>query len=127
MAEGASQLHIEERRADDVTILVLTGEMIVDDGDLAFGRKITKLIEGGQLKILLDLAGVGQIDSSSVGMIVAKAKVVRAGGGDMKLIRLTNRTQRLLSMMKLTPVFETFEDEDAAVRSFARDPGGEKS
>jgi anti-sigma B factor antagonist len=122
MAEGASRLQIAERQVDDVTVLVLSGEMLVDDGDLAFGRKIAELIARGQVKLIIDLAAVSHIDSSGVGMMVAKAKAVRAAHGDMKLVRLTSRTQRLLSMMKLVLVFETFEDEASAVRSYSWKP-----
>ena len=122
MAEGASRLQIAEHQVDDVTVLVLSGEMLVDDGDLAFGRKIVELIARGQVKLIIDLAAVSHIDSSGVGMMVAKAKAVRAAHGDMKLVRLTSRTQRLLSMMKLVLVFETFDDEASAVRSYSWKP-----
>ena len=122
MAEGASRLQIAEHQVDDVTVLVLSGEMLVDDGDLAFGRKVVELIARGQVKLIIDLAAVSHIDSSGVGMMVAKAKAVRAADGDMKLVRLTSRTQRLLSMMKLVLVFETFDDEASAFRSYSWKP-----
>jgi anti-sigma B factor antagonist len=122
MAEGASRLQIAEHQVDDVTVLVLSGEMLVDDGDLAFGRKIVELIARGQVKLIIDLAAVSHIDSSGVGMMVAKAKAVRTAHGDMKLVRLTSRTQRLLSMMKLVLVFETFDDEESAIHSYSWKP-----
>ena len=122
MAEDASRLQIAERQVEDITVLVLTGEMLVDDGDLAFGRKIVELIARGHVKLVVDLAGVNHIDSSGVGMMVAKAKAVRAAHGDMMLVRLTSRTQRLLSMMKLALVFETFDDEESALRSYSWKP-----
>lgn len=40
----------------------------------------------------------------------------------MRLVHLTSRSQRLLGMMKLLIVFEVFEDEAAAIRSFAARP-----
>jgi anti-sigma B factor antagonist len=118
MAE--SKLTIEERRAGDVTILVLTGEMLLDDGDLAFRRRIHDLIDRGFAKIVLDLGGVTYIDSSGVGMLVAKLKTLKEHGGDMRLAHLSRRAESLLGMLKLLIVFETFENEAAAVRSFAR-------
>ena len=56
MAE--SKLTIAERHAGDVTILVLTGQMLVDDGDLAFGKRIRDLVDRGFEKVVLDLGGV---------------------------------------------------------------------
>jgi anti-sigma B factor antagonist len=122
MAGLPSRLQIAERGAGDVTILHLTGEITLDDGDLAYGRKINELLERNQTRILVDLSEVTRIDSSGIGMLAAKVKFVRDKGGDVRLLRLTNRTQNLVSMLKLTLVFETFEDEALALQSFARRP-----
>jgi anti-sigma B factor antagonist len=116
MAE--SKLTIDERQAGDVTVLVLTGQMVLDDGDLAFGRRISDLVERGSIKILLDLGGVTYIDSSGVGMLAYQLKTVKRHGGDIKLLHLTRRAESLLGMMKLLLVFESFQDEALAVRSF---------
>ena len=115
-----SKLTIEERQSGDVTILVLTGQMLLDDGDLAFGRRIRDLADRGFVKIVLDLGGVSYIDSSGVGMIVAKLKTLKGRGGDMRMLHLNRRAESLFGMLKLLVVFETFQDEAAAVGSFAR-------
>jgi anti-sigma B factor antagonist len=119
-----SKLHIDERQLDDVTLLVLTGEMLLDDGDLAFRRRIHELVERGRVKILVDLAGVTYIDSSGVGMMAAKLKTVRESGGDIRLLRLNARGNRLLSVAKLHTAFEIFQDETMARRSFEVRPRG---
>ena len=116
MAE--SKLTIEERHAGDVTVLVLTGQMLLDDGDLAFGKRISDLINRGSAKIVLDLGGVTYIDSSGVGMIVFQLKTLKQKGGDMKLLHLNRRAESLFGMLKLLMMFDRFEDEAAAVRSF---------
>jgi anti-sigma B factor antagonist len=123
MPESVSRLQIAERRANGVTILVLTGEILLDDGDLAFRKKVHEILDRGDLNILVDLAGVTYIDSSGVGMIVAKLKTVTDKGGRMKLLHLTRRSQRLLALMKLSLVFETFDDEALGVRSFSWNAG----
>ena len=84
MAE--SKLTMEERQAGDVTVLVLTGQMLLDDGDLAFGKRIRDLVDRGFKKVVLDLGGVTYIDSSGVGMLVAKLKTLKDNGGDMRLL-----------------------------------------
>jgi anti-anti-sigma factor len=117
-----SRLQIAERRIGDVTVLVLSGEMLVDDGDLALRQQIHDLLEQDRNKILIDLAAVTHIDSAGVGMMVAKQKTVRDRGGDVKLLHLTSRSQRLLALMKLASVFEAFEDEHTAVESFVTPP-----
>lgn len=118
MAE--SKLKIDERQSGDVTVLVLTGQMLLDDGDLAFRQRIHDLVDRGLVRVVLDLGGVTFIDSSGVGMLVAKLRTLQQNGGDLKLLNLNRRAESLLGMLKLLIVFERFEDEAAAVRSFAR-------
>ena len=115
----SSRLQIAERANGDATVLVLTGQMTIDDGDLAFGRKVDELAGNGQVKLILDLGGVDYIDSSGIGMLVAKMHTARRLHGDIKLVKLTRRTQSLLSTLKLALVFETFDDEEAAVKRYA--------
>ena len=117
-----SALTIAERHVDDVTVLALTGRMLVDDGDLLFGRKIRELVDLGHVRIVADLGGLTYIDSSGVGMLVGKLKSVRESGGDIRLLHVTTRGQRLFGMLKILTVFETFEDEAQAIRSFAVRP-----
>src|SRR5262245_56789356 len=98
--------------------------MLLDDGDLLFRRQIHDLVDRGRIKILVDLAGVTYIDSSGVGMMAANLKTVRDKGGDIRLLRLNTRGHRLFSVAKLHTVFEIFNDEAMAVRSFEHRPRG---
>lgn len=115
----SSRLQIAEHANGDATVLVLTGHITVDDGDLALGRKVDELAANGQVKLILDLGGVDYIDSSGIGMLVAKMNTARRLQGDIKLVKLTRRTQSLLSTLKLALVFETFDDEETAVKRYA--------
>ena len=117
-----SALSIAEHEIDEVTVLTLTGQMLLDDGDLAFGRKIRDLVDRGHVKIVLDLGGLTYIDSSGVGMLIGKLKMVRENRGDIRLLHVTTRGQRLFGMLKILTMFETFEDEAQAVRSFSARP-----
>ena len=118
-----SKLTITERQSGDVVVLTLAGQMVLDDGDLLFYRKIAELTGRGLVKVIVDLGGVTYIDSSGVGMLAAKLKHLRERGGDMRLLNLTRGSQRLFGMLKLLIVFETFDDEAAALRSFVARPG----
>jgi anti-sigma B factor antagonist len=118
-----SKLSIVERQVDDVTILVLAGEMLLDDGDLLYGRRIDEVLAAGHVKILLDLADVTYIDSSGVGMLAATLKAARARQGDIRLLRVSSKGQRLLSLLRLKTLFEAFDDEAMALKSFQWRPG----
>lgn len=121
MGEQASKLQIAQRQVGDVTVLTLTGEITLDDGDLAFGRRVDDLVlKQGHRKILVDMGGVTYVDSAGVGMMAAELKIIGAKGGVLKLLNLSGHSHRLLAMMKLMTVFETFDDEALAIQSFSR-------
>jgi anti-sigma B factor antagonist len=121
MADG-SKLQIAEGRQGDVAVLTLSGQLTLDDGDLAFGRYVDEMIASGTRRIVVDLAGVSYIDSAGVGMMVAESQRVSQQGGAMRLARLTARSHHLLAMLKLKFVFEIYDDVESAVRSFAFRP-----
>jgi anti-sigma B factor antagonist len=79
---------------------------------------VTKLVDGGKTKILLNLAVVRYVDSAGLGEIVGCYTTVRRKGGKLKLINLTKKIQDLLAITKLLTVFETYDSEEEAVRSF---------
>ena len=116
MAE--SKLSIVERESGDVTILELSGQILLDDGDLAIRQRVHDLADRGRTKLVVNLAAVTYIDSAGVGMLAGKLKTLRERGGDLKLLNLTSRGQRLFGMMKLHLMFETFDDEAMAVKSY---------
>ena len=115
---SVSKLSIDEHEVGDVTILVLSGQLVLDDGDLALRRRIHELVDRGRIKIVLDMAAVTYIDSAGVGMVVGKLKTVRERGGDMKLLNLNLRGLRIFGMTRLLFVFDTFETEEMAAKSF---------
>jgi anti-sigma B factor antagonist len=64
------------------------------------------------------MGDVSYIDSSGIGELVSSFTSVTNGGGSLKLLNLGKRVQDLLQITKLYTVFETHDDEAAAVRSF---------
>ena len=112
-------MQIEERPVGDVIVLDLKGKVTLGDGDQLLKDKINSLVNQGQRKILLNLEGVPYIDSAGLGEIVRTYTTVSRQGGSLKLVNLTKRITDLLSITKLLTVFETFESESEAVRSFS--------
>ena len=112
-------MHIEERAVGDVMVLDLKGRVTLGEGDELLKDKINSLINQGQKKLVLNLAEVPYIDSAGLGEIVRTYTTVSRQGGSLKLLSLTKRITDLLSITKLLTVFETFESEQDAVKSFA--------
>ena len=112
-------MQIDERQAGDVTILDVKGKLTLGAGDEVLKDKINSLIHQGQKKLLLNLESVPYIDSAGLGEIVRTYTTVSRQGGSLKLLSLTKRITDLLAITKLLTVFETYDHEADAVRSFS--------
>ncbi len=113
-------MKIEERPIGSVIVLDLAGKLAAGDGDGLLKDKINSLTMQGHRQILLNLGGVSYIDSNGLGELVASHTTVTRNGGQIKLLNLTTRVQDLLAICRLSTVFETFDSEADALRSYER-------
>jgi anti-sigma B factor antagonist len=97
----------------------LRGEVRIGEGSIALRDAIRNLADTGKNKLLLNLAGVSYIDSSGIGELIANYTTVSRQGGQLKLLKLTDRVQNLLVITKLLTVFDAYEDEAEALKSFS--------
>jgi anti-sigma B factor antagonist len=113
------RMDIAERTVSDVTVLDLKGKMTLGEGDELLKDKINSLLASNKKKLVLNLEGVPYIDSAGLGEIVRTYTTVSRQGGSLKLLNLTKRIEDLLSITKLLTVFDTFDSEAEAVKSFS--------
>jgi anti-sigma B factor antagonist len=116
-----SSLQISKRTVDGVLVLDLKGPITIGEGNIDLHRMIRSLVEQNEKRILLNLGDVTYIDSSGLGELVAGYTSVERNGGEMKMINLTKRVTELMMITKLLTVFDVFDDEPAAIKSFAAD------
>ena len=115
-------MDIDKRRIGDVTILDLKGKLTIGGGAELLHDTVTSVVFQGDRKLLLNLAGVPYMDSGGLGELVRCSWVVTKVSGSVKLVNLTSKITDLLAITKLTNVFDTFDSEDEAVRSFPDTP-----
>ncbi len=97
---------IKTRQVDGVTILDLSGRIVLGEGSVQLRDTIKELIAKGQKHILLNLGDVNYIDSSGLGELVSAFTTVRNAGGELKLLSLTKKVHDLLQITKLYTVFD---------------------
>ena len=107
------------RQVGDVSVVDAVGRITLGEGSSTFRDCLRDLVSKGSTKILLNLGEVSYIDSSGIGALVSGFTTATNHGGRLKLLNLNKRVQDLLQITKLYTVFDVFEDEAAAVRSFA--------
>jgi anti-sigma B factor antagonist len=107
------------RHVGDVTVIDAAGRITLGEGASAFRDRIRELANSSKQKILLNLADVSYIDSSGIGELVSGFTTISGNGGHLKLVGLSKRIKDLLQITKLYTVFDVYDDEAEAVRSFS--------
>ena len=111
-------LYINQRRVEDVTILDLKGRERLRGVTVALHKSIRCLSDEGKIQILLDLAWIKHIDSVGLGELVSSHVTLDNKGGALKLMHLTESVRELMTITKLLPVFDVYDDEAEALAGF---------
>lgn len=110
---------IEERRLGAVTVLDLIGELRTGGSRVVLHEAIKRLSREGRNQILLNLAGLSAIDASGLGTLLRSTVGINKGGGQLKLLHPARALREMMSITKLSEVFDMFESESEAVAAFA--------
>ena len=106
------------RSVDGVEVIALQGKITIGSGDSQLREVITNALNTGKNNILLDMSGVTTIDSSGIGELVGSYTTVTNRGGKLKLLHLPAKLNELLHVTQLITVFEVYENEGDAVKSY---------
>ena len=107
-----------------MTVLDLAGKLTIDQGAQRLKDKINSLIVQKRTAIVLNLGDVSYIDSGGLGQLVSCYSTLTKATGRLKLLHVSKRNHDLLSITRLVTVFDTFDSEDEAVKSFHQLPAG---
>lgn len=105
---------------DDITVLNLSGSLILGEGTRLFRQLIEDAIHLGKIHLIVNLAEVYRVDSTGLGELVRAHTTLLKHGGGMKLLKLRPKAQELMHLTRLYTVLELFEDESTAVKSFRK-------
>jgi anti-sigma B factor antagonist len=106
------------RDVGDVRVLDLEGKITIGAGDIELRQNIDDSVAAGRKNILLNLKGVSHIDSSGIGEMVGCFTTVARKGGKMKLLNLTQKINDILQVTQLITVFDVYDNETEALKSF---------
>ena len=114
----AAHVDIGVRENEGITILDLSGRLVVSESLNDLRECVRRLLAEGHTRIVANLAGVDYIDSTGLGTLVICYTTLQKANGALKLENLNRRNIELLLLTKLSTVFELFNDEQSAVNSF---------
>jgi anti-sigma B factor antagonist len=119
-------MRIVTRKLGDVIIFDLRGDLLVSTlEEVALQKRVKSGLEEGVRHWLVNLAEVPFMDSSGFGELLSSFISARNMGGQLKLEHLAPKVRLIFDITGLPGVFEIFDDEEAAIRSFhgAKPPG----
>lgn len=111
-------MRVNVRQREGVTILDLKGKITIGVGDVALRDAIHEALNAGASRILVNLEDVSTIDSSGVGELVSSYTTVTNRGGKLKLVNLPPKVADILQITQLITVFDVYDTEDEALKSF---------
>ena len=112
-------MQVNVRKADDVVIVDLQGKLVAGVGDALLRDIMNELLAEDWKKILVNLSAVSSIDSSGIGELVASLKISDRFGAALKLLRADDGVEQTLRITQVLPLFQVYEDEQAALEAFA--------
>ena len=111
------KMGISLRSQSEVTILDIEGSLLLTR-DNKVREHVAECLAGGRKLLLLNLAGVREIDSSGVGQLVQVLASTKKAGGQLKLLQPSEFVRKILSITGLMAVFECYDEEAAALASY---------
>jgi anti-sigma B factor antagonist len=115
------------RQAGGVTIVDISGRIVLGEESASVRDLICDLLSKGQKQILLNLEAVDHIDSMGLGSLVGASVSVRNQGGELKLVNLPNKVADLMQLTKLYTLFDIMTSEAAGVKAFSQSTGAAKA
>lgn len=98
-------LSLDVRTERDTVVLEVSGEVDIYTAP-KLREKLVELVEGGSHRIVVDLEGVGFMDSTGLGSLVAGLKRVKERGGEMALVCTRDPVLKVLGITGLDRVFD---------------------
>jgi anti-sigma B factor antagonist len=109
---------ISTRESDGITILDLTGRVMVGPDSDLLSPHLQKFVAKGASKLLLNLTAVTQLDSWSINAIAKTYGSLSRQGGSLRILCPSSRIRAVLKAVHLLDLIPTFEDEAQALASF---------
>ena len=112
-------MKIKERKRDGVAILEMSGRLMGGPDADAFDEVLKTLVHEGCRNVIVNMEKVRWVNSTGLGILISGYTTLKKSGGELKLLKVSDRIENIFIVSKLFTVFESYHEEDEAVRSFS--------
>ena len=112
-------MKLTSREEGGVVILEPKGKIMGGPDATLLHDQLHEYIGQNKKKMVIDLSKVEWMNSTGLGILISGLTTLRNNGGELKLARVTEKIESLLTITKLITVFESFDTVEDAITSFA--------
>ena len=112
-------MDINVRKRSQVQVIQLRGPLRMGPAVDGLRQTMEEALGNGDTRLVLNLAEVPMIDSSGIGLLVRFLASTKQRGGNIKLVQPNKFAVQTLRLVGVLNLFEIFDNDDAAVESYA--------
>ena len=111
-------MEISVKETHGVHLLQVEGRLTIGEPSEQLNEALRSVVDGGGRKVVINLNGVPQIDSSGISSLVRISIQLAREGGAVHLVCGPGRVRDALTVTRLVEAIPTFESDAAALASF---------
>ncbi len=115
-------LSVDARHCGAVYVIRCSGRIVAGEESSVLEAAINRGLREFR-RLVIDLEGVRQLDSSGIGLLVRNLAHTRSRGGDLRLSSAPPFVANVIQATRLNTVFKMYGSEEEAVVSFLKEPG----
>jgi len=112
------RMDILQRREGSVVVLDIYGTITMGESKEKFARVMEELLSQSDVNVLVNFSGINYLDSTGIGELVGYMNKFVESNRQLKLLKPHERIRKLLAITKLDSIFQIYEDEQEALKSF---------
>ena len=113
-------MEILQRREGNIVILDIYGAISMGESKEKFARVMDDLLRESSTNVLVNFSDINYVDSTGLGELVGYLNKFTESNRQLKILRPHDRIKKLIQITKLDTLFEVFQDEAEALRSFVK-------
>ncbi len=113
-------MDIKIRERNDIVIIDIGGDIRWSEvREDSLHQHVKDMLKLGKRNLLINFDKVNFIDSLGVGDLLSSYVSTKNTGGKIKLMKVASKIQLIFQVTLLDRLFEFFDDEEAAIKSFS--------
>jgi anti-sigma B factor antagonist len=120
-------MEISVRQENGISLLEVRGRLTIGEPSEQLNDALQTIVKRGGHKVVINLNGVPQIDSSGISSLVRISIQLAREGGAVHLVCGPGRVRDALTVTRLVEAIPTYDSDSAAIAQFDSAPTRKKS